>query len=64
MIVLVFQEAVQGRDEVEEKLSQAAQSAQLGSVVQLQLQQTEKRNAALQVYRLFILHLTGFCLVT
>ena len=38
-----LQEAIQGREDIERKLSEAAKSAQLGSVVQLQLQEAEKR---------------------
>jgi len=37
------EEALKGKQDIENKLSEAAQSAQLGSVVQLQLQEMEKR---------------------
>ena len=33
-----FEEALKGKEDIERKLSEAAQSAQMGSIVQLQLQ--------------------------
>lgn len=41
---LEVDEALQGKEDIEKKLSEAAQSAQEGSVVQLQLQEMEKRS--------------------